>query len=255
MCELSVVLPCYQAGTFVAERVAHLEAYLDNWRDIEYEIVLVDDGSDDDTPTIIKSLAERKRIRAVLRAANGGKFAALRDGVAVTKGSVVTFTDADVPYDLAFMKVAHTLLGSGGFHLVIGDRHLPASQYFETLPIVRKMSTWAFSSVIRLLTIAGVEDTQCGFKAFRGDVARAIFPLVQDNGFAGDVEVLYISLKYNLAVRRIPVQLNYHGASSVKPLRDGPRMLKALGAMPIRYRLGKYDSDALARISKESYHA
>ena len=72
-----------------------------------------------------------------------------------------------------------------------------------------------FSFLVRMLVTGELFDTQVGFKAFRGDVAAALFPLLTDDGFAGDVELLYIALKYNLAIRRIPVRLLRTGSAAV----------------------------------------
>jgi dolichyl-phosphate beta-glucosyltransferase len=104
-----------------------------------------------------------------------------------------------------------------------------------------------------MLVTGGLFDSQCGLKGFRADVADAIFPLLTDDGFSGDVELLYIALKYNLSLRRIPVRLQRASPSTVKLRRHSlPMLLSILG---LRHRWGsqRYASPALSEIASQAY--
>jgi hypothetical protein len=110
-----------------------------------------------------------------------------------------------------------------------------------------------FSIAVRLLVTGDLFDTQCGLKGFRGDVAEALFPLLTDPGFAGDVEALYIALKHNLAIRRIPVRLQGSGPSTVRLGRHAPGMVvRILGLRP-RWSAGRYRSPELEEIAAQRY--
>lgn len=250
MRELSLVIPVHDAAAFVEERLRELSSYLES-TGIDYEIVAVDDGSTDASPEILRGLV-LPRFKAIERRENGGKFAAIKIGMAEATGRCRIFTDADVPYALDAIPRAVHLVARRRFHIVVGDRSLPSSVYTDELPPIRRIATEAFTLCVRLFVTSGLGDTQCGFKGIRGDVADALFPLMRETRFAGDVELLYIALKHNLDIKRIPVQLRYQGPSSVKPVADGLAMLRSLGAIRARHRRGEYDSPELRRIS-ESY--
>jgi dolichyl-phosphate beta-glucosyltransferase len=249
--DLSVVVPAYQAAEFIQARLGALCDFLEA-SGLRYEVIAVDDGSHDDTAERIRALA-RPQLRLLQRPQNGGKFAAVASGMAESRGACCLFTDADVPYHLSALPQMVHLVLERGFHLVIGDRTLPGSSYGEHLGPLRALATRLFTLFIRLFVTGGVPDTQCGIKAFRGDVARHLFPLLRERGFAGDVELLYIALKHNLTLRRLPARLAYQGRSSVRPLRDGLSMLRAVLAIPGRYRAGAYASPELEALGREDY--
>jgi dolichyl-phosphate beta-glucosyltransferase len=249
--DLSVVIPAYRAGTFLAGRLRALTEALDA-EGLDYETIVVDDGSPDDTAAVAEALGH-PRVRVLRGGARRGKFGALKLGVAESKGSVVVFTDADVPYETCALKYFVDAIRNGGFHVVVGDRTLPGSSYAERMGLVRGLATRIFSFAVRVFFTGGVNDTQCGLKAFRGDVARALFALLREEGFAGDVELLYVALKYNLALRRVPVRLRHQGASTVSAWRHGPNMVAAIFRTKARYVRGAYASEALTAIARQDY--
>jgi glycosyltransferase involved in cell wall biosynthesis len=249
--DLSVVVPAYEAAEFIEARLGALCDFLEA-SGLRYEVIAVDDGSRDDTAECIRAM-DRPQLRLLLRPQNGGKFAAIASGMAECRGACCLFTDADIPYDLSAVPEMVHLVRERGFHVVIGDRTLSGSSYSEHLGPLRALATRLFTAFVRLFVTGGVPDTQCGIKAFRGDVARRLFPLLRERGFAGDVELLYIVLKHNLALRRLPARLVYQGRSSVRAVRDGLSMLRAVLAIPRRYRTGAYDSPELEALGREDY--
>jgi dolichyl-phosphate beta-glucosyltransferase len=148
--------------------------------------------------------------------------------------------------------MAHHIL-SRGIHVVVGDRTLTGSSYQSELGFVRKAATAAFSFCVRTLVTGGLFDTQCGIKAIRGDIARELFPVLREDGFAGDVELLYVALKYNLEIKRVPARLEYQAPSSVRPLRDGLRMAAALLRMRRNHRRGLYRNERLEEMTLQDY--
>lgn len=249
--DLSVVLPIYNSAPFLSERLRALASFLDTLN-IRYEIIPVDDGSSDASPEILSKLSI-PNCSPIILTKNRGKFGALAAGMEKSRGDCCIFTDADIPYELSVIPYMDRLVRENGFHIVIGDRTLPGSRYRIDLSIIRKVTTSLFTFFVRVFVTGGLFDTQCGMKAFRGDVARAMFPLLREHGFAGDVELLYIALKYNLSVRRVPARLQFQGESTVHPVRDGMSMLRALLKIRARHRSGLYQSDDLTKIAAQDY--
>ncbi|MBI5499547.1 MAG: glycosyltransferase [Deltaproteobacteria bacterium] len=248
--DVSVVIPAYNSASFLAERMAALAEFLDSPDGPgSSELVVVDDGSSDGTADAIRSL-RFPRLVPVFRPANGGKFAALVSGMAAARGRCRVFTDADVPYEPVSITRMAELVLRRGVHVVVGDRTLPGSAYAGELGLVRRLATRGFSAFVRLFVTAGLHDTQCGLKAFRGDVADALFPLLREQGFAGDVELLYVALLHNLEIKRVPVRLRYQGRSTVKPVLHAFAMLESLARIRWRRHKGLYDSAALAALSR-----
>jgi len=250
---LSIIIPVHNGAGYIKESVSGLQSFLVS-KGYSFEIILVNDGSSDNSEQIIRCLAlNSDNIRMLSYTNNRGKYAAIRDGMAIARGKCKIFTDADIPYDYSAILYIQHLVNEGGFHIVIGDRTLAGSEYAESLPLIRRIATKTCSAIITLFFTGGLSDTQCGLKGFRADVAGAIFPLVLENGFAGDVELLYIALKYNLKIRRIPVRLRRAGSSTVRPFLHGIEMLAALSRLRSRWKRGFYSSKHLSTISSQWY--
>jgi dolichyl-phosphate beta-glucosyltransferase len=247
--DVSVVLPVYNGAAYVAASVSGLAEFLSR-QAFSWEILVVDDGSRDGTAGAVPA---GPGVRLVRLEENRGKFGALKAGMAVAAGRCRIFTDADVPYDLEALPYVASLVNGRGFHVVVGDRSLTDSIYGSRLPRSRAAASRAFSLLVRLLVTGGLFDTQCGLKGFRGDVADALFPLLTVDGFAGDVEVLYVALKYNLSIRRIPVRLKRHEPSTIRFGAHAPAMLRDALLLRGKWDRGRYASPALEGIAAQDY--
>lgn len=248
---VSVVIPVYNGESFVADSLVELDRFLDRSR-LDAEIIMVDDGSTDRTAEVLTAHPS-ERLKVVELGKNAGKFAALKAGMSVARGSCRIFTDADLPYDLSAIPHMVGLVEEQGFHIVVGDRTLADSKIDANQPLVRRIGTRVFSFSVRMLVTGELFDTQVGFKAFRGDVASALFPLVEDDGFAGDVELLYVALKYNLAIRRIPVRLLRSGPTTVSVVGHSLPMLTRIAGLRRRWASSAYESETLRRIADQRY--
>ena len=246
---VSLVIPAFNSRSYLATNVARAAEFF-RQSAIDAEILVADDGSTDGTADTI---TESDRIR-VLRLAHAGKGAALRAGMTASTGEIRAFTDADLPYGLEPLPLALSYIRERRFHAVIGDRTLPGSSYEDSGPlrgVVSELASFAF----RTLVIGGIYDTQCGFKVFRGDVAAEIFRLARTDGFAIDVEVIYLLLKYRLDLKRIPVRLEGNAPSSVRVLRDSTQAFTDIARMRLRWASGRYRSARLVRVLQEDVEA
>jgi dolichyl-phosphate beta-glucosyltransferase len=248
---VSLVIPVHNGADFVARSVIEARQFLVRACPA-YEVVVVDDGSTDGTSEALEALVD-DRFKLVVLPENLGKFGALKAGMAAATGRCRVFTDADLPYDLEALPYITNLVNGMRFDIVVGDRTLPESVSLSNSRVARKLSSRIFSYVVRMLVTGGLFDSQCGIKGFRAEVADALFPLVRDDSFSGDVELLYIALKHNLSIRRIPVRLQRESPSTVRLRWHSLPMLGRILRLRHNWYSGCYDSDALSRIASQSY--
>lgn len=246
---LSLVIPAYNSRAYLADNVARAAEFL-HTSAIDGEVIVADDGSTDGTADTIE---EKDGVR-VLRLPHAGKGAALRAGMAAATGDIRGFTDADLPYGLEPIPLAITYIRERRFHAVIGDRTLPGSAY-EDAGLLRGIVSNLASFAFRTLVTGGIYDTQCGFKVFRGDVAAEVFRLASTNGFAIDVEIIYLLLKYRLDLKRIPVNLERNAASSVRVVHDSAQALADIARMRLRWATGRYRSPMLVDLLEADVRA
>ncbi|MFN4897181.1 MAG: glycosyltransferase [Pseudomonadota bacterium] len=250
--DLSLIIPLYNAEPYAAKSASMVHAFLTSLAPRTFELIFVDDGSQDRGADCVQALG-LPSTTVIRLPCNLGKFGAIKAGMRAATGRCRIFTDGDIPYELGAIEYISELILSREFHLAIGDRTLAGSEYSQQLPFVRSVVTRLFTQFVRVLVAGGLFDTQCGIKGFRGDVADALFPLVRDQGFSGDVELLYIALKYNLEIKRVPVRLRRQAPSTVRVSRDGLKMLRRISKLRKAWRRGYYHSAELVSIADQSY--
>lgn len=224
--QLSILIPCFNEAHRLPGTIDAVLGYLERLEEskkIKAELVLVDDGSTDETPSIIlRNEEEHARVRGVQLPHNQGKGAAIKTGVKAIKGEMLVFFDADLSYPLELVSVALDELGAGA-DLVIGGRDLDPSAR-QTYSFARRFTSLAFNFIVDQFLGIGIPDTQCGFKAFRAPVAQAIFSNLTVERFGFDVELLYLARSWDLSIKRIPVQMTHRSGSSVRIVRDSFQM-------------------------------
>ncbi|HRC85500.1 MAG TPA: glycosyltransferase [Thermoanaerobaculia bacterium] len=245
---ISVILPCYRGAALARRSVSELEGYLPTAFP-SWEIVVVDDGGGD----FDSSWASEGPIRLVRLPRNLGKGGAVRAGMLAATGSVRLFTDVDLPYDLDLIAAAYHYIVDRGFHLAVGDRTLPGSSYALVIRWQRRLASGLFSRFVGTFLTGGFFDTQCGFKAFRADVAEEIFRLARIERFAFDVELLYLALLYRLDIKRVPVVLRNNETSAVRLVRDSLRMLGDVVRVRWARHRGQYLSPTLSAIVSQDF--
>lgn len=222
-CQISIVLPCFNARGHLSASVQSLLSTLKS-QPLLWEILVVDDGSTDGSADILNSFSE-DRLKLITSDKNRGKYAAVKLGMSKANGEVVIFTDSDLPYGALALLEIYELIKSGRYQFVTGDRTNPRSSSRQSTPFIRKLASKLFSRISSFFFGSKVRDPQCGLKGFSGDLSKKLIPLVKDNRFGGDLELLFLANKYNIDVGTIPVHLISVGESSVNVIRDGLSIL------------------------------
>jgi dolichyl-phosphate beta-glucosyltransferase len=205
---------------------------------MEYEIIVVDDGSSDGTGRIVDRIAKDVRnARLVRYETNRGKGHALRTGVLVTKGDFVLVMDADLSTPMDELRKLMPYLSEGGFDIAIGSRALALSDIIKKQPWWRRGMGKTFNRIVKALVIGGFSDTQCGFKLFKGEIARGLFREAKIDRFAYDVEILALAKKNGYGIKEVPIRWINSPESRVDPVKDSLQMLADL--IRIRFAVGK----------------
>jgi len=219
---LSIVIPAYNEERRIVPSLERIREYLEKWGEPS-EVIVVDDGSRDGTIGAVEAEIPRYReagitLRVIGDGVNRGKGASVRTGVLEASGYVVLFTDADLsaPIDEAPKLVDPILAGQAA--AVIGSRGLDSKLIGVHQPPVRELAGRLFNLVMRVVTGLPFRDTQCGFKAFRRDAARAVFSRVRIERFGFDVEALYLARKLGYETREVGVVWNNVEGTTVSML-------------------------------------
>ena len=238
--KLSIVLPSYKDAELLRSQLPAFIAWL-NAKIGSYELIIVDDGSDDAGAT--ENIAKENKVIFIRQEKNSGKGAAVRKGMLAAKGEYRIFTDADIPFEFEAIENFLHYIKEKEFDIAIGDRRLPESNYFSKIKGARKVGSNIFTFFVGRFITTGFSDTQCGIKGFKGEVADDLFSVARLNGFAFDVEILYIALKRNYDIKRLPVHFrSNHDDSSVSLMRHAPGMLMDLFRIKWNHLRGKYNS-------------
>ncbi len=186
---LSLIIPAYNEAGRIRSTLQTVTAHLDTLGRA-YEVIVVDDGSTDDTRRLtIDFASETTAVRIVSYRPNRGKGYAVRQGVFASRGEYIAFSDADLSAPIEQLGKLFAAIEKG-YDIAIGSRAVKGAEIPVHQPFYRELGGKALNLVIRLLAVPGIHDTQCGFKLFRGDVARAIFEKCFIDRWAFDVEEL-----------------------------------------------------------------
>jgi dolichyl-phosphate beta-glucosyltransferase len=237
--ELSIIIPAYNEESLILSTLDCLQSYL-SARPESYEIIVIDDGSQDRTVESVRQLQKSNgHIRLVIHPQNRGKGFSIQRGVMESRGQIIIFTDADLPYELnaidGFLQAFRD-----GCDLAIGSRVLPGSEV-RGVPMLRYVAGQVFSWMVQAVLFQGLPDTQCGFKSFRADAAKEIFRRITIGGFGFDVEMLFIARKRKYTIRPVPVHMIEHRQRSrVRLLKDSFTMFANLFMVRWNDLQGKY---------------
>jgi dolichyl-phosphate beta-glucosyltransferase len=236
---LSVVIPAYNEEERIVKTFERVSQYLER-QPYASELIVVDDGSTDQTVPVALNLLKRLNKGILLQnGRNRGKGYSVQKGILNSRGQFVLFSDADLSTPIEELaKLLNAVQGE--FDIAIGSRGLKSSDVQVHQPWYREYMGKTFNLIIRLLLLSRFHDTQCGFKCFRGDVARELFALQTLDHYSFDVEILLLAQLRQYRVLEVPVQWMNEPNSRVSAVNDSARMLKDV--LRIRYNLltGKY---------------
>lgn len=247
----SIVIPAYNEGPRLGPTLERVLAYVraQVWN---AEVIVVNDGSRDNTADIVRSFAAKDpALRLLENPGNRGKGYSVRNGMLNSQGRIVLFSDADLSSPIEEAPKLFQALDAGA-DIAIGSRWLRAETQTQRQPLYRQLFGRVFNLLLRITLGLRFADTQCGFKAFKRPAVETIFPLQKIERWGFDPEILFLARKFDLTVKEIPVAWGHSGGTRIHPLIDGSRMF--LEMLRIRWydMTGKYNGSpaAAARTTK-----
>jgi dolichyl-phosphate beta-glucosyltransferase len=252
---LSIVVPAYNEAERLETTLDALLEYVRNTA--RTELLLVDDGSTDDTSALAERMLRRDgsgRARLIRYPENRGKGFAVRTGLLAARAPIAAFTDADLSTPLTELPAIVEPIVRGECDLAFGSRALDRSLIGIHQPAAREFGGRVFNLVVRLATGLPFWDTQCGFKAFRMSLCRPLVTAAAIDRFGFDVGLLYVSYLAGLRLREVPVRWDHCDGSKVSAGRDALRMVNEIRTVKWRAASGLYDAalgEASATASRE----
>ena len=265
---VSLIIPAYNEEGRIGPGLKAIVEYATATQ-LSLEVIVVDDGSTDDTATLAGALlrmAPNVSGRVIRSRQNRGKGYAVRAGLTAARAPYAVFSDADLSTPIEELPRLLSTLENGEADVAFGSRALDRSLIGVRQSRFREIAGRAFNVVLRMATALPFKDTQCGFKAFRMSVCRPLIEAGTIDGFGFDIELLYEAHRAGLRIREIPVRWNHCDGSKVNMLRDGLRMLRDIYTVRLRGVGGAYDSavhrsgviarrDAMARVEAAATRA
>jgi dolichyl-phosphate beta-glucosyltransferase len=237
---VSIVVPAFNEETRLPSSLARILEYL-RQKDFSFaEVLVVDDGSRDGTAALVeRQRRENPIIRLIRNPGNHGKGYSVRHGMLQAKGEWILSTDADLSAPIEELDKLFDAVDHAGAQVAIGSRALDRSLVGVHQSALREMSGRVFNVVMRVITGLPFRDTQCGFKLFRADAARAIFSRQRLEGFSFDVEDLVIAKVQGISAIEVPVVWNNVEGTKVSTLA-GVASFGALLGIRFRALTGQY---------------
>lgn len=236
---LSVIIPAYNEANRLP---ASLNKVLDYLAQQPYaaEVIVVENGSTDATADIVRAmLADDARLK-LMQATTRGKGNAVREGMLAAEGDWLFMADADLSMPISELDRFFPGGATPTYDIAIASREAPGAVRYDEPPM-RHLMGRVFNGLVKLLAVPGFQDTQCGFKCFRREVAREVFARQTLTGWGFDVEVLYIARKRGYRIVEIPIDWYYQTDSRVRPVEDTLRMVRELLTVRINDMRGIYN--------------
>ena len=237
----SIVIPAYNESTRVTASLDKILAFIaqNKW---DAEVLVVNDGSRDNTADIIRQYAQRSPIvHLIENPGNRGKGYSVRNGMLQARGDILLFSDADLssPIYEASRLIAEL---NKGADVAFGSRWLEADTQTERQPILRQIAGRVYNILLRVILGLNYKDTQCGLKAFKRDAAEKVFTRQKIERWGFDPELLFIAKKFAMRMVEVPVEWAHDDRSKINPVVDGFKMF--IEMLKIRWNgiTGRYDN-------------
>ena len=249
---VSIVIPAFNEAQRLPASLKRIGRYVEELEAQECpafricEVILVDDGSSDDTVSVARAFQQSFGILCVLALPeNHGKGAAVRAGMLSATGDIALFTDADLSAPIDEMPKLINALDAA--EVAIGSRAIDRSLIESRQSRLRELAGITFNCLVRALTGVHLKDTQCGFKAFVLPQARAVFELQRVEGFGFDPEILFLANRLGFLTREVPVRWAHDPRTKVNVLRDSLKMARDLVRIRFDWFVGRYKPSAARR--------
>jgi glycosyltransferase involved in cell wall biosynthesis len=239
--DLSIIVPAYNEEHRIPPTLDRLHRYL-SAQPLRYEIVVVDDGSRDNTCGVVTlAMARIPRLRLVRQSPNRGKGAAVRLGMLEARGQLRVMSDADgsMPPEQLPKLLAPIIRCEA--QISIGSRYVAGAKTDQKQPFYRVLWSRLANRVIQRSLVPGVRDTQCGFKAFTAEAARDLFAYGRIDGWAFDLEILALAKRRGYAIAEVGVEWSDDGRSRVNPLKDMWKVIREALTIRRNLRRGVYN--------------
>ena len=242
----SIVLPAYNENERNASTLDQILAHAGK-REWSFEVIVVNDGSSDNTAQIVETYARKyPALRLLENPGNRGKGYSVRQGMFEARGDVLLFSDADLSSPIAEADKLFAAIHQGA-DIAIGSRWLNVDTQIKRQPLHRQLFGRIFNLMLRLGLGLNFKDTQCGFKAFTRNAAQKVFPLQRIERWGFDPELLYLARTFGLTVSEIPVAWSHREGTHLRPLRDGMSMFAEILAIRWNALSGKYTERSAVR--------
>ena len=245
---LSLIIPAFNEQSRLGQSLAEVWNYLSN-QSYDFELIVSDDGSTDATRAIAESFANNHEGTSAISVPHAGKAVAIRAGMKAARGDIIAFTDADLATPIAYLEPFLRALDAGA-DVVIGSREgAQADRVGE--PHYRHVMGRVFNRMVQSLVLPGINDTQCGFKAFSrfasSEISRRARLYASEEAITGarvtafDVEMLVIARKLGMKIVEIPVVWTYGTQSKVSPIKDTLTNARDILTIKLNTIRGSYD--------------
>ena len=234
---LSIIMPAFNEERRLPTSLQRLDEYVCGL-DREVEIIVVENGSTDRTATVVQAWQDRLPYLRLMCVAQPGKGRAVRAGMLAASGDHLMFCDVDFSMPIEELSKFTALLDTGA-PIVIASRELATSQRHAE-PARRHIMGRVFNRVVQLLVVRGIEDTQCGFKAFQRPVGRDLFSMQRLTGWGFDVEILYLARRRGYRVQQLAIDWFFDPDSRVRGLSDSVTTLAEVLRIRLYALVGAY---------------
>ena len=220
---LSIIVPAYNEENRLPRSLEQILEFAAQ-QTFGVEVIVVDDGSQDDTAAIVDEVHQHSPFVCVIRNPHRGKGYAVKTGMLAGSGEYLFLCDADLSMPIAEVL---TFLPPRleGYDVAIGSREIQGARRYNEPPY-RHLMGRMFNLIVRIFAVRGFQDTQCGFKSFRHDAARTLFSLQTMDGFGFDVEVLFIAQRKGYRILEVPIDWCHVSNSRIDPVKDTLKMVR-----------------------------
>jgi glycosyltransferase involved in cell wall biosynthesis len=236
---ISIVIPAYNEAPRLGPTLDRVLDFVrkQGW---DAEVIVVDDGSRDGTADIVRGYAQNNEIvRLLQNPGNRGKGYSVRNGVMNANGRIILFTDADLSSPIEEAPKLLEVIESGA-DVAIGSRWMRSELQTRRQSVARQVLGRVFNLLLRVVLRLDFKDTQCGFKAFRRNAARALFPLQKIERWGFDPEILFLADRAGFRVVEVPVRWGHDSGTRISPIADGSRMVGEMLRIRWYSMAGKY---------------